>query len=86
MLFSLGFIAMFVIGGLSGVTHAIVPADTQQHDSYYVVAHFHYVLFGGADLRLRGGRLLLVPQVDRAHAGRDARQVALLADAASGST
>jgi len=48
MLFAIGFIAMFVIGGLSGVTHAIVPSDTQQHDSYYVVAHFHYVLFGGA--------------------------------------
>jgi len=48
MLFSIGFIAMFVIGGLSGVTHSIVPADSQQHDSYYVVAHFHYVLFGGA--------------------------------------
>ncbi|MBT8163961.1 MAG: cytochrome c oxidase subunit I [Acidimicrobiia bacterium] len=48
MLFSVGFVAMFTIGGLSGVTHSIVPADTQQHDSYYVVAHFHYVLFGGA--------------------------------------
>ena len=41
MLFSIGFIAMFIIGGLSGVTHAVIPVDTQQHDSYYVVAHFH---------------------------------------------
>jgi cytochrome c oxidase subunit 1 len=48
MLFSIGFIAMFIIGGLSGVTHAIVPSDYQQTDTYYIVAHFHYVLFGGA--------------------------------------
>jgi cytochrome c oxidase subunit 1 len=48
MLFSLGFVAMFVIGGLSGVTHAVVPADWEQTDTYYIVAHFHYVLFGGA--------------------------------------
>jgi cytochrome c oxidase subunit 1 len=47
MLFSLGFIAMFTLGGLSGVLHSIVPADTQQTDTYFVVAHFHYVLFGG---------------------------------------
>ena len=46
--FALGFVAMFIIGGLSGVTHAIVPHDTQQNDTYYIVAHFHYVLFGGA--------------------------------------
>ncbi len=55
MLFALGFIAMFVIGGLSGVTHSIVPSNYQQHDTYYVVAHFHYVLFGGAIFGFVGG-------------------------------
>ncbi len=55
MLFSVGFIAMFTIGGLSGVTHAIVPHDYQQHDTYWVVAHFHYVLFGGALFGLVSG-------------------------------
>ena len=48
MLFAVGFIAMFIIGGLSGVTHSIVPHDRLQTDTYYIVAHFHYVLFGGA--------------------------------------
>jgi cytochrome c oxidase subunit 1 len=48
MLFAIGLVAMFTIGGLSGVTHAVVPHNAQQHDTYYVVAHFHYVLFGGA--------------------------------------
>jgi cytochrome c oxidase subunit 1 len=47
MLFTLGGIMMFVIGGLSGVTHSIVPSDYQQTDTYYIVAHFHYVIFGG---------------------------------------
>jgi cytochrome c oxidase subunit 1 len=55
MLFSIGFVAMFVIGGLSGVTHAIVPSDYQQTDTYYIVAHFHYVLFGGAIFGLFSG-------------------------------
>jgi cytochrome c oxidase subunit I len=55
MLFAIGFVAMFIIGGLSGVTHAVVPSDRQQTDTYYIVAHFHYVLFGGALFGLFAG-------------------------------
>src|SRR3954451_4304216 len=54
-LFAVGFVTMFTIGGLSGVTHAVVPADTQQTDTYYIVAHFHYVLFGGSIFGLFAG-------------------------------
>src|SRR3990172_6251257 len=63
MLFALGFIAMFTIGGLSGVLHSVVPADTQQTDTYFVVAHFHYVLFGGLVLALFGGFYYWLPKV-----------------------
>ena len=48
MLFAIGLVTQFTVGGLSGVSHAIAPWDTQQTDTYYIVAHFHYVLFGGA--------------------------------------
>lgn len=63
MLFSIGFVAMFIIGGLSGVTHSIVPHDTQQTDTYYVVAHFHYVLFGGAIFGLFSGVYYWFPKL-----------------------
>jgi cytochrome c oxidase subunit 1 len=53
--FAVGFIAMFIIGGLSGIEHASPPADLQQTDSYFVVAHFHYVLFGGTILGIFAG-------------------------------
>jgi cytochrome c oxidase subunit 1 len=55
MLFALGFIWMFMIGGFSGVMHSAAPADAQQQDSYFVVAHFHYVLIGGSIFALLGG-------------------------------
>ena len=81
MYFALGFIAMFIIGGLSGVMHSSPPADLQQTDTYFIVAHFHYVLFGGSIFGIFGGRLLLVAEDVRPDAGRAAGQDALLADA-----
>jgi cytochrome c oxidase subunit I len=62
-LFAASFIAMFTIGGLSGVTHAVVPADLQQNNTYYIVAHFHYVLFGGAILGILGGAYYWFPKM-----------------------
>ena len=54
MLYVIGFIVTFVIGGLTGVMVAAVPLDLQFHDTYFVVAHFHYVLIGGAVFPLLG--------------------------------
>lgn len=55
MLFAIALVTQFTIGGLSGVTHAVSPSDTQQTDTYWIVAHFHYVLFGGAVFGLFAG-------------------------------
>jgi cytochrome c oxidase subunit 1 len=63
MLFAVGFIAMFTIGGLSGVTHSLSPHDRQQTDTYYVVAHFHYVLFGGSIFALLGATYYWFPKI-----------------------
>jgi cytochrome c oxidase subunit 1 len=63
MLFATGVVSMFTIGGLSGVTHSLSPADTQQTDTYYIVAHFHYVIFGGALLGFFAGFYFWWPKV-----------------------
>jgi cytochrome c oxidase subunit 1 len=63
MYFALGFIAMFIMGGLSGVMHASPPADLQQTDTYFVVAHFHYVLFGGSIFALTAGAYYWFPKM-----------------------
>ncbi len=63
MLFALGFIGLFTMGGLSGFMHASPPADLQQTDTYFVVAHIHYVLFGGAMMGIFAGIYYWFPKI-----------------------
>ena len=63
LLFGLGFIVVFIIGGLTGVMVAAVPYDMQVHDTYFVVAHLHYVLLGGAVFPLFGAFYFWWPKV-----------------------
>ena len=62
-LFVLGFVVVFIIGGFTGVMVASVPFDQQVHDTYFVVAHFHYVLIGGAVFPLFGAFYYWFPKV-----------------------
>jgi cytochrome c oxidase subunit I len=63
MKFAIALIAMFTIGGISGVMHSSPPADLQQTDSYFIVAHFHYVLFGGSIMGIFAGIYFYFPKM-----------------------
>src|SRR5205085_8313569 len=63
MVFALGFIAMFLIGGLNGAALAVVPFDYQVTDSYFVISHLHYVLFGGTVFAVFGAFYYWFPKM-----------------------
>jgi cytochrome c oxidase subunit 1 len=63
MIYALGFIWMFMMGGFTGIMHSAAPADSQQQDSYFVVAHFHYVLIGGSIFALLAGCYYWLPKI-----------------------
>ena len=63
MMYALAFIALFIVGGLSGVSHAVSPSDFQQQDTYYIVAHLHYVLFGGSIVGIFAGTYYWFPKI-----------------------
>jgi cytochrome c oxidase subunit 1 len=62
MLFAIAFVALFTIGGFSGLVLSLVPVDIQLQDTYYVVAHFHYVLFSGSAMAIMGGVYYWLPK------------------------
>ena len=73
MLFALGFLLIFLLGGITGVMVAALPFDLQVTDSYFIVAHFHYVLNGAVVFPIFGALYYWMPKMTGRHAERAAR-------------
>ena len=67
MVFAVGFIALFTVGGLTGLFLACLGTDIHLHDTYFIVAHFHFIMVGGMLLAYMAGAALLVAESDRTH-------------------
>ncbi len=63
LLMVFGFLSTFTVGGITGVIQGMIPIDTQLHNTYWVVAHFHYVLFGGSVFAIMGGFYYWIPKM-----------------------
>ena len=79
MLFAIGFLFLFTMGGFTGLILAITPVDIQFHDTYYVVAHFHYVMVAGSLFAFFGGVYYWIPKWTGHDVRRDDREDAFLA-------
>ena len=85
MLYAISFLMLFSIGGLTGIYLGALAVDVHLHDTYFIVAHFHYVMMGGTVIAFLGGTALLVAEDVRPHVQREAgaRSPALWSSSAS---